>query len=605
MLDTSSVRLPMARKPGSLAAHRYDPRHPQLSSRIARRDAPSVPESLSGAVHPVLARVLAARDVRSLADIEYGLDKLEPAEALSGIHGAVDLLEQALEAQRRILVVADFDADGATGCAVAVRGLRLMGAHNVDYVVPNRFEFGYGLTPEIVAIAEQRAPDLLITVDNGIASIEGVEAATARGIPVIVTDHHLPGQRLPAAAAIVNPNQPGDAFASKCLAGVGVMFYLLIALRARLRDRGWFATRDIEPPNLGRLLDLVALGTVADVVPLDANNRILVAQGMARIRGAHAHPGVRALLEVAGRDARRLTASDLAFAVAPRLNAAGRLTDMSLGIECLLSDDPRSAARMAATLDELNRERRTIEARMRDQAMAQVEALQFEGTDSLPFGVCLYDGEWHPGVVGIVASRVKEKLHRPVIAFAPDGPDALKGSARSVPGVHIRDVLETIAARHGALLSKFGGHAMAAGLTLERTRFDDFAAAFDEEVRNHLNDGDLHGTILSDGPLEPEDIGLPLARALRAAGPWGQGFPEPLFDGEFEVLGSRVVGEAHMKLTLRAGGRSKPVEAIAFNASAGWPADAKVVRLAYRLDVNHFRGRDSAQLVVEHIETPS
>jgi single-stranded-DNA-specific exonuclease len=439
-------------------------------------------------------------------------------------------------------------------------------------------------------------------VDNGISSVDGVAAAAARGIPVIVTDHHLPGQHLPDAAALVNPNQPGDAFPSKCLAGVGVMFYLLIALRAALRDAGWFAARGIADPNLAELLDLVALGTVADVVPLDANNRILVAQGIARIRSGRTRAGIAALLDVAGRDRHRLTAADLAFAVAPRLNAAGRLTDMTLGIECLLCDEAGAAAQMAATLDGLNRERRDIEARMRDQAMAQVEALRFESPEKLPFGLCLYDGDWHPGVVGIVASRVKERLHRPVIAFAPDADDTLKGSARSVTGVHIRDALDTIAARHGGLVSKFGGHAMAAGLSLKREHFDAFRAAFDSEVRRHLSEGDLRGTIVSDGALAPADIGLPLARELRHAGPWGQGFPEPLFDGEFEVISSRVVGGIHMKLRLRAADRSEPIDAIAFNALDSWPGDAKTVRLAYRLDVNRFRGRDSAQLIVEHAE---
>ena len=573
-----------------------------MSSRISRREAAPVPEELARALHPVLARVLAARGVLSVSEMDYTLEKLIPATSLSGMDDAVALLIDALAEGKRILVVADFDADGATGCAVAVRGLRLLGAAHVDYVVPNRFEFGYGLTPEIVAVAAERAPDLLVTVDNGISSIDGVADAAARNIPVIVTDHHLPGECLPAAAAIVNPNQPGDRFPSKCLAGVGVMFYLLIALRAALRATGWFDARGQKEPNLARLLDLVALGTVADVVPLDVNNRILVAQGVSRIRSGRAQPGVAALLEVAGRDGRRLTAADLAFAVAPRLNAAGRLTDMTLGIECLLSDDPLAAAEMAATLDELNRERRDIEARMRDQAITQVEALGLEAEAVLPYGLCLFDADWHPGVVGIVASRIKERLNRPVIAFAPDGEDMLKGSARSVSGVHVRDALDAVAAQHPGLLSKFGGHAMAAGLSLERARFDEFRAAFDAQVRRHLSAGDLRGTIVSDGPLESADIGLTLALALQSAGPWGQGFPEPVFDGEFQVHSSRVVGERHMKLTLSAGGRAPPVDAIAFNALEYWPSGAKVVRLAYKLDVNFFRGRETAQLVVEHAE---
>ncbi len=573
-----------------------------MSTRISRRDAKPVPEDLARALHPVVARVLAARNVLSVSELDYRLEKLHPASLLAGMDDAVALLVDALSLDKRILVVADYDADGATGCAVAVRGLRLLGAAHVDYLVPNRFEFGYGLTPEIVAVAEQRAPELLITVDNGISSVDGVAAAAARNVPVIVTDHHLPGEHLPQAAAIVNPNQPGDNFPSKCLAGVGVAFYLLIALRAALREKRWFDQRGLQEPNLGQLLDLVALGTVADVVPLDANNRILVARGIARIRGGRAQPGVAALLEVAGRDSNHLTASDLAFAVAPRLNAAGRLTDMTLGIECLLCDDPSLAADMAATLDGLNRERRDIEARMRDQAMAQVEALGLESEETLPHGLCLFDPEWHPGVVGIVASRVKERLHRPVIAFAPDSEGMLKGSARSVSGVHIRDALDAIATRHAGLLSKFGGHAMAAGLSLERARFDEFRAAFDTEVRRHLSAGDLRGVISSDGLLEPADIGLTLARELRGAGPWGQGFPEPVFDGEFEVMSSRVVGESHLKLSLRAGKGAEPVDAIAFNALEYWPEDAKVVRLAYKLDVNRFRGRETAQLVVEYAE---
>ncbi len=573
-----------------------------MTTRISRRDAKPVPADLAQVLHPVVARVLAARDVLSVSELDYSLDKLHPATMLAGMDDAVALLVDALAHDKRILVVADFDADGATGCAVIVRGLRLLGAAHVDYVVPNRFEFGYGLTPEIVAVAEQRAPDLLITVDNGISSIDGVAAAAARNVPVIITDHHLPGERLPRAAAIVNPNQAGDNFPSKCLAGVGVAFYLLIALRAALRDGRWFGERGLQEPNLGQLLDLVALGTVADVVPLDANNRILVAQGIARIRGGRLQPGVAALLEVAGRDSNHLTASDLAFAVAPRLNAAGRLTDMALGIECLLCDDASLAAEMAATLDGLNRERRHIEARMRDQAMAQVEALSFDSEETLPYGLCLFDDDWHPGVVGIVAARIKERLHRPVIAFAPDGEDTFKGSARSVSGVHIRDALEAIATRHAGLLSKFGGHAMAAGLSLERTRYDEFRAAFDDEVRRHLSAGDLRGIISSDGPLEPAEIGLALARELRRAGPWGQGFPEPVFDGEFQVMSSRVVGDTHLKLTLRAGDRAEPVDAIAFNALEYWPKDAQVVRLAYKLDVNRYRGRETAQLVVEHAE---
>jgi single-stranded-DNA-specific exonuclease len=573
-----------------------------VTRRIARRQVEQVPSELADSVHPVVARVLCARGVRSTADVDYALERLHPARVLRGIDTAVDLLVDALENDKRVVVVADFDADGATGCAVAIRGLRLMGASRVDYLVPNRFEYGYGLTPEIVAVAAGKEPDLLITVDNGISSIEGVAAASERNIPVIVTDHHLPGATLPEAAAIVNPNQPGDDFPSKCLAGVGVMFYLLAGLRAELRERDWFAARDIPEPNLAQLLDLVALGTVADVVPLDGNNRILVAQGLARIRAGRCQPGVAALLQVAGRSVERACATDLAFAVAPRLNAAGRLTDMALGIECLVSDDADAARDMASSLDRLNHERRDIEARMGAEAMEQVASLRLEREDALPHGLCLFDPRWHPGVVGIVASRVKERLHRPVIAFAPDGDDDLKGSARSVSGLHIRDALDAVATRHPRLLSKFGGHAMAAGMSLRREHLEEFRDAFDAEVRRHLGAEDMRGVVLSDGEIAGAEINLVLARELRDAGPWGQGFPEPLFDGEFEVVDRRVVGELHLKLKLRADGADHPLDAIAFNAREHWPTESRHVRLAYRLDVNHYRGTESAQLVVEHVE---
>ena len=568
--------------------------------RIVRRVCEDDGGGFAGDVHPVLARIYRARAVRSIDEVDHGLAHLHHFEALGGIGRAVDVLEAALRAQQRILVIGDYDADGATACALALRGLRLLGFDTVHYLVPNRFEFGYGLTPEIVQVAAEMDPDVLITVDNGISSIAGAEAAAARGLRLIITDHHLPGTSLPRAAAIVNPNLPGDAFPSKALAGVGVMFYLLIALRARLRQTGAVAG---DAARLGRLLDLVALGTVADVVPLDRNNRILVAQGLQRIRTGTACPGIDALLAVASRDPAMATASDLAFFAAPRLNAAGRLEDISLGIECLLCDDPARARRMASELDRLNRERRVIESGMAEEAVMHLENLQLGSGRDVPFGVVLYDEGWHPGVVGIVASRIKERVHRPVIAFAPEDGAALKGSARSVDGVHIRDAIEAVAARHPGLVTRFGGHAMAAGLSIERAALPRFRRAFDDEARRLLGAAPPDGVIYSDGPLQPGDIGLGLARLLRDAGPWGQGFPEPVFDGEFDVIERRIVGEKHLKLCLGMPASPQRVEAIAFNTvDRHWPDGVRRVRIAYRLDVNRFRGVESAQLVVEHLE---
>ncbi len=562
------------------------------------------PRALGEGLHPVLRRVYAARGVVSAAELEDGLDRLEPACDLRGIDAAVDRLAEAVVEGRRILVVGDFDADGATSCALAVRALRAMGAVDPGYLVPNRFEFGYGLTPEIVEVAAERHPDLLVTVDNGVSSPSGVDAARRRGMQVIITDHHLPGEALPRADAIVNPNQPGDGFASKHLAGVGVIFYVMLALRARLRETGWFAGAGPREPNMARHLDLVALGTVADVVPLDRNNRILVEQGLRRIRAGHCCAGVAMLMEAAGRNRERATAADLGFGVAPRLNAAGRLDDMSLGIECLLSDDPEAARAVAAELGQLNRERREIETRMRDEAMAAVDRLHLDcEAPSLPVGLCLYDEGWHQGVIGILAARVRERLHRPVIAFAQAGAGELKGSARSVPGVHIRDLLDAVAAVQPELITKFGGHAMAAGLSLPVAHLEAFRSAFDAQVRRHMSEDDLYGVVYSDGELDEHELGLELAEQLRAAGPWGQGFPEPVFDGRFEVLQRRVVGERHLKLVLRLLGGNGRLDAIAFGAlDEGWPLHAARVALAYRLDVNEYRGARSAQLVVEHME---
>ena len=566
----------------------------------ARPLPPQLPDL--GNLPPLLTRLYAARGVRSAEELDKGLARLIPYQRLKGMEAAVELLVQALQRRSRILIVGDFDADGATASAVGVLGLRMLGAAHVDYLVPNRFEFGYGLTPEIVAVACERRPDLLITVDNGISSVEGVAAARAAGMQVLVTDHHLPGPELPAADAIVNPNQPGCEFPSKALAGVGVMFYVLLALRARLRELGWFASRG-EPapgPNLAELLDLVALGSVADVVPLDANNRILVSQGLARIRKGFARPGLKAVLEVAGKQAARISSSDLGFILGPRLNAAGRLDDMSLGIECLLCEDEALARDMAVQLDQLNQDRKAIEQGMQREALAQLKDLPL---DDMPFGLCLFEADWHQGVIGILASRLKERYHRPTIAFADAGDGVLKGSARSIPGFHIRDALDAVAARHPGLISKFGGHAMAAGLSLPQAHFGAFSAAFDAEVRRQLCVEDLTGRLLCDGQLGAEEFHLELARALRHAGPWGQHFPEPLFHGVFQLVQQRLVGERHLKMTVKSECGSVQLDAIAFNIDRElWPnPQVRWAELAYRLDLNEFRGQESVQLLVTHL----
>ena len=578
-----------------------------MNTSIIRRQAvaDAHAENWSAGLHPILAQIYAHRGVHSAAELERSVQQLLPWQDLSGIDEAVDLLYQALAQRQRILIVGDFDADGATSCAVAVRALRLLGSASVDFLVPNRFEYGYGLTPEIVAVAIARyRPQLLVTVDNGIASHSGVAAARAAGIRVLITDHHLPAETLPDADAIVNPNRAGDGFASKHLAGVGVIFYVMLALRARLRQQGWFDSQAIPVPKLSGLLDLVALGTVADVVKLDHNNRILVAQGLARIRRGLACAGINALIAVSRRQAERLVAADLGFALGPRLNAAGRIDDMALGIQCLLTDDPGQALTLAMELERLNRERRDIEAAMQTQALDSVDELTASlGDDELPFGLCLYDPAWHQGVIGILASRIKERLHRPVVAFAPAGNGDIKGSARSVPGLHIRDVLDAVANAHPGLLNRFGGHAMAAGLTLAEDRLEDFSTAFDTEVRRHLSTSDLRGVVYSDGPLTVQQMSLELAEELRMAGPWGQGFPEPVFDGAFSVSQSAIVGDRHLKLKLIpvASTACAPIDAIAFNTL---PEDlpGHQIQCAYRLDVNEYRGQRTVQLIVEHIE---
>lgn len=572
---------------------------------ICRRDPGLAANDFPADLHPVLARIYAARNVRGTEELDRSLERLHHPDLLKGIDTAIGLLATAIKTDKHILIVADFDTDGATSCALAVRALTAMGAKHVSYVVPDRFRFGYGLTPEIVAIAAQRSPDLLITVDNGISSVDGVRAAHAAGMSVLITDHHLPGDTLPDAEAIVNPNQAGDRFPSKYLAGVGVIFYVMLALRAHLREVGWFSGSGLPEPNLAKLLDLVALGTVADLVPLDHNNRILVLQGLQRINQGAACAGIQALLHVAGRNTSSITAADLGFFIAPRLNAAGRLEDMSFGIECLLADSKSTALTMAQRLDTLNHERRAIEADMQAQAIEAVKTLSLEN-EVLPKGICLFNPDWHQGIVGLVASRIKDRVHRPVIAFAQATDHELKGSARSVPGLHIRDALDAIAARHPDLLRRFGGHAMAAGLTLDPEKLHEFRLAFDEEAARHLSEEDLQGKILSDGELAPQDLSLELASLLRAAGPWGQAFPEPVFDGLFEIVNRRVVGQHHLKMALRCRDHNKVINAIAFRqAPDGVAPDWSHARAAYKLDINQYRGSRSLQLIIEHLEPVS
>ncbi|MBQ0720690.1 MAG: single-stranded-DNA-specific exonuclease RecJ [Gammaproteobacteria bacterium] len=551
----------------------------------------------------LLQRVYAGRGVFTQQELSLKLAELPRPDALRGLDAALDLLCTALREDQSVLIVGDFDADGATSTTLAVLVLRAFGFKQVDFLVPNRFDYGYGLTPEIVALAEQSSPDLIVTVDNGISSISGVLAAQAAGIKVLVTDHHLPGAELPAADAIVNPHQPDCAFSSKNLAGVGVVFYLLSALRARLREQHWFEEASLVEPNMADWLDLVALGTVADVVPLDKTNRVLVNEGLRRIRAGRARAGILALLELANKDRQWLVASDLGFTVGPRLNAAGRLDDMAVGIRCLLSEDPAEAKQLALQLDELNRDRRLIEADMQSEALALLAELNFDA-DNMPWGVCLYDQGWHQGVVGLLASRIKDKLHRPVVAFAEGGDDELKGSARSIPGFHIRDAFDAIASRHPGLLDRFGGHAMAAGLSLKKAQFPVFAAAFDEEVRRQLAPENLEAEVLTDGELAADDFNLDVAQQLRDGGPWGQHFPEPCFYGDFTVVQHRVVGGKHLKLVLSYGPSSEQmVDAIAFNTveEGSAPVVPEQLSAVFRLDINRFRGRESLQLMVEHL----
>ena len=558
---------------------------------ILSRPMPS-PDAIAalGDIDPLHARLFAMRGLTEAAQLDYGLARLAPVSRLDNIDEAAELV--IANRDRRIVVVGDFDVDGATSTALILRCLREFGFSEVDYLVPNRFEYGYGLTPEIVRVAAESRPALLVTVDNGISSLDGVAEANRLGIPVLVTDHHLPGDALPDAAVIVNPNLPESSFPSKSLAGVGVAFYLMARVGRMLQDRGVAGAAKVP----ARYLDLVALGTVADVVPLDHNNRILVQQGLLRIRAGRAVAGINAILQQSGRQPARCVSSDLGFAVGPRINAAGRLEDISVGIECLLTDDADTAMAHAHLLDRINSERRDIESTMREQAFAFVDSL---GEQRWPACVCVYEADWHQGVVGLIAARVRERCHRPVIAFAREGEGLLKGSARSIQGVHVRDLLEAVHAVRPELIIKFGGHAMAAGLTIDERNFRAFRETVAAQMTRLYPAADFSGAIVTDGILPGDAISLEFARSLRDAGPWGSGFPEPLWSGDFSVVEQRVVGENHLKLRVRSSGGGDVIDAIAFNQAG--PSYRGVVQLAFRLDVNEYRGVERPQLVVEQI----
>lgn len=567
-----------------------------------RRRAVDESAQLPDDLPPLLKRLYASRGVKNAEELERSVKGMLPWQKLGGIQQAVEMLHNAFREGLRIMIVGDFDADGATSTALSVLALRALGGGNVAYLVPNRFDDGYGLSPEVVDQAHARGAQMIMTVDNGISSHAGVIRAHELGIPVLVTDHHLPGETLPEADALVNPNLAYCEFPSKSLAGVGVAFYLMLALRAHLREAGWFEEKGIPMPNLAEYLDLVALGTVADVVPLDANNRILTWQGLSRIRAGKCRPGIRALLEIANRDMQRLAASDLGFALGPRLNAAGRLDDMSVGVALLLCDNIGEARMLANELDALNQTRKEIEQGMQAEALTLCQQLE-RSAETLPAGIAIYHPEWHQGVVGILASRIKERFHRPVIAFAPAGDGLLKGSGRSVQGLHMRDALERLDTLYPGLMLKFGGHAMAAGLSLEAERFDEFQQRFSSLVNDWLDPAMLQGEIWSDGALAPQEMTLEVAEMLREAGPWGQMFPEPLFDGRFRILQQRLVGERHLKLMLEPVGGGPLLDGIAFNIdTTRWPDQGvREVELAYKLDVNEFRGNRNVQLIIDYI----
>ncbi|WDX59750.1 single-stranded-DNA-specific exonuclease RecJ [Salmonella enterica] len=569
--------------------------------QLRRREADETAE-LPADLPPLLRRLYASRGVRSARELERSVKGMLPWQQLSGIDNAVEILYNAFREGIRIIVVGDFDADGATSTALSVLGMRALGCDNISYLVPNRFEDGYGLSPEVVDQAKARGAQLIVTVDNGISSHAGVAHAKTLGIPVIVTDHHLPGDTLPDAEAIINPNLRDCEFPSKSLAGVGVAFYLMLALRTFLRDKGWFDERNIAPPNLAELLDLVALGTVADVVPLDANNRILTWQGLSRIRAGKCRPGIKALLEISNRDPQQLAASDLGFALGPRLNAAGRLDDMSVGVALLLCDNLGEARVLVSELDALNQTRKEIEQGMQAEALILCEKLE-RSSETLPGGLAMYHPEWHQGVVGILASRIKERFHRPVIAFAPAGDGTLKGSGRSIQGLHMRDALERLDTLYPDLMIKFGGHAMAAGLSLEEHKFEQFQQRFGELVTEWLDPALLQGEVISDGPLSAAGMSMEVAQLLRDAGPWGQMFPEPLFDGRFRLLQQRLVGERHLKVMVEPVGGGPLLDGIAFNIDTTcWPDNGvREVELAYKLDINEFRGNRSLQIIIDDI----
>lgn len=570
--------------------------------KVVQRAIPTHQEIKLNELAPLLARIYASRGVASAQELDNSVQQLPSYHSLLGIDKAASAIGSSIMANKSIVVVGDYDADGATSTAVAIQAMRLFGATRAQYLLPNRFEYGYGLTPEIVAVAKNLfKPDLIITVDNGISSCEGVAYANVNQISVVITDHHLPGDTLPDATAIVNPNQPGDRFPSKHLAGVGVIFYVMLAVRTYLREAGWFDTRN--EPNLAKLLDLVALGTVADVVTLDHTNRILVKQGLARIQARECSPGILALLAVANRFPEKLVASDLGFSIGPRLNAAGRLEDMSIGVACLLSDNFETALSYAQELDNLNASRKEIESVMQEQALSLLDKLpsQLVGKEEqLPWGIALFNEEWHQGVIGILASRIKERVHRPVICFAKaQDQETLKGSARSIPGVHIRDVLDAMAKKHPSLIQKFGGHAMAAGLSIAKKDFETFAKCFSAQVHEMTDNTLFTEEILTDGSLTDEELSLDLAKELRAAGPWGQSFPEPLFEGIFDIQEKRVVGEKHLKMRLKSHQSGKEVDAIAFHVpKEQLKQELKTIHCAYRLSVNDFNQSQSLQLMI-------
>ena len=572
-----------------------------INKKIINRDVPdgiNLPDS----IHPVLKRIYASRNIKSGEDLDYSLGSLISYEELGGIDDAVILLQEMITQKKRILIVADFDADGATSCALAIRGLTAMGAEDVIYVVPNRFEHGYGLSPKIVDVALDHDPDLIVTVDNGISSISGVEHAKKNGIKVLITDHHLPGDKLPRADVIVNPQLKENKFPSKNLAGVGVIFYILLALRAKLKTENWFDEKNIKYPNLANLLDLVALGTISDLVPLDKNNRTMVAHGLKLMRQNKSKAGILAILNQSGRQLSTLTSGDLSFAIAPRLNAAGRLTDMSLGIECLLTDDKENATEMAKKLNQLNIERRQIQDNMEEQAFTEFEKSFQDTSKKIPHGICIYNQNWHQGVVGIIAAKIKEKFNRPVVVFAQECQGILKGSARSITELHIKDVFDEIARLYPELILTFGGHAMAAGLTIEESQFDRFSDAFNKVVDRYISSDSLEDQCLTDGELSGDDFSLPLALAIQNSGPWGQSFPEPIFVGQFKILDKRVVGKSHLKLKLQSR-NNNTLDAIAFNMTDDdWPAKLEQITSTYRLGINNYRGHSKIQLFIEHIE---